>query len=305
MSANGNKAAVSRDLTDTSSNTIDLRSDTVTLPTPEMWRAMATAELGDDVYGEDPTINDLQAFAAKLLGKERALFFPSATMANQVAVLSHTDRGDELFCDRDAHIYFYEAGSPAMLAGDALQTRAFEVLAEPDTHSDPQVRCELLQALGGAVGQHPLAVDRRPAVHHPGQQVGVAGHVGVGDVHAGEPRARGVLRRPRRAHRHPQPRAPPPNRRAARRRRRGQLRRRGGVSRRRPGPPPPPVGWTGTAGPGRRHPGRAASRCARPRSGGSGRCRSAAAPDPGSTPPSRCGRHPPFETAPEDRRWFA
>lgn len=96
---------------------VDLRSDTVTSPSAGMRDAMATAEVGDDVYGEDPTVNRLEARVASLLGKQAAMYVPTATMANQVAILSHTDRGDELFCDEDAHIYYYEAGAPAFLSG--------------------------------------------------------------------------------------------------------------------------------------------------------------------------------------------
>jgi len=96
---------------------IDLRSDTVTVPTPEMREAMAKALVGDDVYGEDPTVNRLQEISAKLFGKEAALFFPSGTMANQAALLAHTERGDEVVLDSDAHIYYYEAGAMALLSG--------------------------------------------------------------------------------------------------------------------------------------------------------------------------------------------
>ena len=81
---------------------IDLRSDTVTRPTPAMRRAMAEAEVGDDVYGEDPTVRALERRTAELLGKEAALFVPSGTMANQIAVGVHTAPGDELLCDADA-----------------------------------------------------------------------------------------------------------------------------------------------------------------------------------------------------------
>ena len=79
---------------------IDLRSDTVTQPTPEMRRAMAEAEVGDDVYGEDPTVNKLESEAARLMGKEAGLFLPSGTMGNQVALLTHTNRGDEVLLGR-------------------------------------------------------------------------------------------------------------------------------------------------------------------------------------------------------------
>jgi len=78
---------------------IDLRSDTVTLPTEEMRRAMAEAEVGDDVYGEDPTIQRLERLAAEIMGKEAALFVPSGTMGNQVSVMTHTQRGDEVIME--------------------------------------------------------------------------------------------------------------------------------------------------------------------------------------------------------------
>ncbi|MEG6616193.1 low-specificity L-threonine aldolase [Peptococcaceae bacterium 1198_IL3148] len=99
---------------------IDLRSDTVTQPTIEMREAMANAEVGDDVYQEDPTVNKLEDVAAQLIGKEAALFLPSGTMANQIAVLTHTERGDEVILDAESHIFYYEVGAPAMLAGVQL-----------------------------------------------------------------------------------------------------------------------------------------------------------------------------------------
>lgn len=96
---------------------IDLRSDTVTKPTPEMRRAMFEAEVGDDVYGEDPTVNQLEAEAAAMLGKEAALFVPTGTQGNQVAVLTHVGRGDEVIVESESHIYFYEVAGIAALAG--------------------------------------------------------------------------------------------------------------------------------------------------------------------------------------------
>lgn len=96
---------------------IDLRSDTVTRPTPDMRRAMAEAEVGDDVYGEDPTVNRLEAEAAAVTGKAAALFVPTGTMGNQIAILCHTERGDEMLVHEEAHIYYYEAGAPALLGG--------------------------------------------------------------------------------------------------------------------------------------------------------------------------------------------
>src|SRR5215472_12480518 len=99
------------------SRLIDLRSDTVTKPTPAMREAMARAEVGDDVFGDDPTVKELEAQTAALLGKEAALFTPSGTMANQLAIRSHTEPGDEILVDANAHIYYYEAGGPAALSG--------------------------------------------------------------------------------------------------------------------------------------------------------------------------------------------
>jgi threonine aldolase len=96
---------------------IDLRSDTVTVPSDEMRKAMYDAEVGDDVYGEDPTVNKLQSYVAELLGKEASLFVTSGTMANQICLNVLTNPGDEVICDRDAHIFQYESGSPAALSG--------------------------------------------------------------------------------------------------------------------------------------------------------------------------------------------
>jgi threonine aldolase len=99
---------------------IDLRSDTVTLPTPEMREAMARAELGDDVYGEDPTVNRLQELAASIVGKETALLVPSGTMANLAAMLTHCPRGTKAIVGAQAHTNLYEAGGAAALGGIVL-----------------------------------------------------------------------------------------------------------------------------------------------------------------------------------------
>ena len=85
---------------------IDLRSDTITLPTPEMREAMAQAPVGDDVFSDDPTVNTLEERVAEMLGKEAAVYLPSGTMTNQVAVRTHTKPGDEILLDENAHIYF-------------------------------------------------------------------------------------------------------------------------------------------------------------------------------------------------------
>ncbi|MBI2806762.1 MAG: low-specificity L-threonine aldolase [Planctomycetes bacterium] len=102
--------------------TIDLRSDTVTRPTPAMRAVMNDAPVGDDVFGDDPTVNKLEERVAHLLGKEAALFVPSGTMSNQIAVNIHTHPGDELLCDLNCHIYNYEAGGPAVLSGVTCRT---------------------------------------------------------------------------------------------------------------------------------------------------------------------------------------
>jgi len=101
---------------------IDLRSDTVTKPTPAMRAAIQAAEVGDDVFNEDPTVRRLEERVAAVLGKEAAVFVPSGTMSNQIAVKAHCQPGDELLCDVNCHIYNYEAGGPAVLSGVTCRT---------------------------------------------------------------------------------------------------------------------------------------------------------------------------------------
>ena len=96
---------------------IDLRSDTVTKPTPEMREAMAKAEVGDDVFRDDPTVNKLEEIAAEKMGKEAALFVPSGTMGNLLALLTHCQRGDEVIVGNQSHIYLNEAGGMSALGG--------------------------------------------------------------------------------------------------------------------------------------------------------------------------------------------
>jgi len=128
--------------------TIDLRSDTVTQPTEAMREAMARAPVGDDVYGEDPTVRALEERAAHLLGKEAGLFCPSGTMANLLGVLSQTQPGDELLCDVESHVYYYEVGGvsriggviPRTLPGDRGRLTPEQVTAalrQPDIHFPP------------------------------------------------------------------------------------------------------------------------------------------------------------------------
>src|SRR6266853_5898403 len=113
---------------------IDLRSDTVTLPTPEMREAMYRAEVGDDVYGEDPAINRLQEMAAQRLGKEAALFVASGTMGNACAMLAHAGRGEAIIVGDESHIYRYEGGGAPMLGGCPMKV----VPTEPDGMLDPR-----------------------------------------------------------------------------------------------------------------------------------------------------------------------
>lgn len=103
---------------------IDLRSDTITKPTEEMRKAMYEAEVGDDVYGEDPTVKKLEETAAEILGKEAALFVTSGTQGNQIAVLTHCRPGNEIILESESHIFYYESGAVAALAG--VQTRTVQ-----------------------------------------------------------------------------------------------------------------------------------------------------------------------------------
>lgn len=103
---------------------IDLRSDTVTLPTAEMRQAMAVAEVADDVYGEDPTVNRLEEISAQIMGKEAGLFIPSGTMGNLVAMLTHVQRGEEVIMGDQAHTFIYEVGGVSALGGIMVHTVA-------------------------------------------------------------------------------------------------------------------------------------------------------------------------------------
>src|SRR5207248_5985354 len=106
--------------------TIDLRSDTVTRPTAEMRRAMAEAEVGDDVYGEDPTVNRLEQRAAEIFAKEAALFVPTGTMANTIGVKLHTEHGQEVICESRSHVLNYELAMMAWFSGCVARPIAAE-----------------------------------------------------------------------------------------------------------------------------------------------------------------------------------
>jgi len=145
---------------------IDLRSDTVTLPTAAMREAMARAEVGDDVFGEDPTVNRLEEMAAERMGKEAAMFVPSGTMANLSALLTHCGRGDEAIMGDRAHTFLYEAGGSAALGGihpyplsnrpdGTLDLEQLESVIRPDNVHFPRTRLICLEnthnRCGGAV----------------------------------------------------------------------------------------------------------------------------------------------------------
>jgi len=104
----------------TNTGLVDLRSDTVTKPSPQMRKAMAEAAVGDDVFGDDPTVNRLQEKIASLLGKEAAMYVASGTMANETAIRAQTQPGDEIIAHADSHIYHYESGAPAALSGCSM-----------------------------------------------------------------------------------------------------------------------------------------------------------------------------------------
>jgi threonine aldolase len=105
---------------------IDLRSDTVTMPTPEMWQAMATAPLGDDVFGDDPTVNRLEEVAAERMGKEAAMFVPSGTMGNLIGIAVNARLGEELIADAESHVFYYETAGAAAICGVQIRPVATE-----------------------------------------------------------------------------------------------------------------------------------------------------------------------------------
>lgn len=146
---------------------IDLRSDTVTWPTPAMREAMANAPIGDDVYGEDPTVNELEATAAHMLGKDAGLFVSSGTQGNIVAALTHCGRGDEMIVGREAHIFRYEAGSSSALGGihphiidvqpdGTLPLAAIQNAIRADDPHFPRTRLICLENTQGTVGGIPI-----------------------------------------------------------------------------------------------------------------------------------------------------
>jgi threonine aldolase len=167
----------------------DFRSDTMTRPTPAMRAAMAAAEVGDDVWGEDPTVNALEAEGASFLGKEAALFVPSGTMANQVAIHVHCRPGDELVCEQWSHVYWFEGGSIARLSGTSVRLLAcadgFPTVEQlsgavrPDNAHYPRTRLLVLEnshnMAGGRVASPTRMCELADAAHRLGLMVHVDG----------------------------------------------------------------------------------------------------------------------------------
>ena len=167
---------------------IDFRSDTVSWPTPTMREAMATAPVGDDVYGEDPTVNELEAMAAARTGKEAGLFVASGTMGNLSAILSHAGRGDEAILGADCHVFSWEAGGLAALGGVVpypLPTDTFgrmdpdaveEAVREDDPHL-PRTRLVLVENSYGGKHGYPLPPDYFAAIAAVARHHGLAVHM--------------------------------------------------------------------------------------------------------------------------------
>ena len=167
---------------------VDFRSDTVTLPTPEMREAMATADLGDDVYGEDPCVNKLEALAAETMGKEAAVLVTSGTQGNLASVLAHCGRGDEAILGNQSHIYRSEASGTSVLGGVALKLvdneengmldpdKLRDAVSPPNVHFSPTKLIALENthnACGGAV----LTPEDTAAVADVAQENGIALHI--------------------------------------------------------------------------------------------------------------------------------
>ncbi|NDJ77802.1 MAG: low-specificity L-threonine aldolase [Chloroflexi bacterium] len=167
---------------------IDLRSDTVSWPTPEMRQAMADAQVGDDVWGDDPTVNLLQEQAARRLGKDAGLFVASGTMGNLVAVLSHCGRGAEVILGDKAHTFVYEAGGIAALGGvhphtvpvqpdGTLPLNAIRGAIRPDNEHMPPTRLIALENTQGTIGGIPISKDYTDAVGVLAREHGIPLHI--------------------------------------------------------------------------------------------------------------------------------
>ncbi len=169
------------------SHIVDLRSDTVTRPTPSMRSFMMAAPVGDDVFDEDPTVHELQQKVAQYFGHEAALFVPSGTMANQIAVRVHTRPGDELLCEASSHIYVWEAGGPAALSGvtcrplatdDGLLTvDRLEGKIRPDNEHYPRTRLVCLENTHNRAGGRVVPLSLMQDVRRWASSHGLAVHL--------------------------------------------------------------------------------------------------------------------------------
>jgi threonine aldolase len=167
---------------------VDLRSDTLTRPTPSMLKAMAEAQVGDDVFGEDPTINKLEEMAAERLGKEAALFVASGTMGNLVSLLAHCGRGDEIILGNLSHTFFFEQGGSAAVGGIHPRTVAnqpdgtlalseIEAAVRSENIHFPLTRLIVLENTHNLCGGHPLDTDYMRAVGDIARRHGLKIHV--------------------------------------------------------------------------------------------------------------------------------
>ena len=166
---------------------IDLASDTVTRPTPAMRQAMADAEVGDDVFGEDPTVNALEEKIARLLGTEAAVFVPSGTMSNQLGIRAHCGPGDELLCDRRCHVFRYEQGAYAQWFGVAAQTirvdeslpqvEQFAELVRPIDPHCPRTRLVCLENTLNGGGGCVLPIDKMAEICQWARENGLRRHL--------------------------------------------------------------------------------------------------------------------------------
>lgn len=166
---------------------IDLRSDTVTRPTPAMRQAMVEAEVGDDVFGEDPTVNLLQEKVANLLGKEAALFVPSGTMANQLSIKAHTQPGDEVIIESSSHPYNFEGGAGAALSGvqfqcvkgvrGILEAAQIEEAIRPEDHHFPVTKLVCLENTHNRGGGTIYPLEKMAEVYRLAQSKGLLVHL--------------------------------------------------------------------------------------------------------------------------------
>lgn len=167
---------------------VDLRSDTITQPTPSMRRAMSEAKVGDDVFGEDPTVNRLEEMVAQRLGKEAALFVASGTMANLVSQLTHCGRGDEMILGDQSHMFFYEQGGSATIGGihprtlenmpdGTMALTDIEAAVRPDDIHFPKTKLIVLENTHNRCNGSPLDIDYMHSVAELTRRHGLKLHV--------------------------------------------------------------------------------------------------------------------------------